>query len=30
LSAAQFVEALGVVALANSLCRLCAALPRRP
>ena len=29
LSAAQFVEALGVVALANSLCRLCAALPRR-
>lgn len=30
LSAAQFVEALGVVSLANSLCRLCAALPRRP
>ena len=30
LSAAQFVEAVGVVALANSLCRLCAALPRRP
>lgn len=30
LSAAQFVEALGVVALANSLCRLRAALPRRP
>lgn len=30
LSAPQFVEALGVVALANSLCRLRAALPRRP
>ncbi len=30
LSAAQFVEAVGVVALANSVCRLCAALPRRP
>lgn len=30
LSAAQFVEALGVVALANSMCRLRAALPRRP
>jgi alkylhydroperoxidase family enzyme len=30
LSAAQFVEAIGVVALANSLCRLRAALPRRP
>ncbi len=30
LSAAQFVEALGVVALANSLCRLCAALPPPP
>jgi alkylhydroperoxidase family enzyme len=29
LPAAQFVEALGVVAMANSLCRLCAALPRR-
>jgi alkylhydroperoxidase family enzyme len=29
LSAAQFVEAIGVVALANSLCRLSAALPRR-
>ncbi len=29
LSAAQFVEALGVVALANSLCRLRAALPHR-
>lgn len=29
LSTAQFVEALGVVSLANSLCRLCAALPRR-
>ena len=29
LSAAQFVEAVGVVALANSLCRLRAALPRR-
>jgi len=29
LSAAQFVEAIGVVALANSLCRLRAALPRR-
>jgi len=30
LSAAQFVEAIGVVALANCLCRLRAALPRRP
>lgn len=30
LSVAQFVEALGVVALANSVCRLCAALPRQP
>ncbi len=30
LSAAQFVEAIGVVSLANALCRLCAALPRRP
>jgi uncharacterized peroxidase-related enzyme len=30
LSVAQFVEALGVVSLANSLGRLCAALPRRP
>ncbi len=30
LSPAQFVEALGVVSLANSVCRLCAALPRRP
>ncbi|MGQ0578631.1 MAG: carboxymuconolactone decarboxylase family protein [Betaproteobacteria bacterium] len=30
LSVAQFVEALGVAALANSLCRLCAVLPRRP
>ncbi len=30
LSAAQFVEALGVVSLANSMCRLRAALPRRP
>lgn len=30
ISAAQFVEALGVVALANSVCRLCAALARRP
>src|SRR5712692_1366780 len=30
LSAAQFVEAVGVAALANSLCRLCAALSRRP
>jgi len=29
LSAAQCVEAVGVVALANSLCRLRAALPRR-
>ena len=29
LSPAQFVEALGVVALANSLCRLSAALPRQ-
>jgi uncharacterized peroxidase-related enzyme len=29
LSAAQFVEAVGVVSLANSLCRLRAALPRR-
>jgi alkylhydroperoxidase family enzyme len=30
LSAAQFVEALGVVSLANALCRLRAALPRQP
>ena len=30
LSAAQFVEAIGVVALANTLCRLCAALSRQP
>ena len=30
LSAPQFVEAVGVVALANSMCRLCAVLPRRP
>ena len=30
LSAAQFVEAIGVVSLANALCRLRAALPRRP
>jgi uncharacterized peroxidase-related enzyme len=29
LSTAQFVEAVGVVALANSLCRLCAALPHQ-
>ncbi len=30
LSAAQFVEAVGVASLANALCRLRAALPRRP
>ncbi|MGH8631903.1 MAG: hypothetical protein ACREU7_14225, partial [Burkholderiales bacterium] len=30
LSVGQFVEALGVVAIANSVCRLCAVLPRRP
>ena len=29
-SAAQFVEAIGVVALANALCRMCAALPQNP
>jgi len=27
LSEAKFVEAIGVVALANTLCRLCAAMP---
>ena len=30
LSAAQFVEAIGVVSMANALCRLCEALPPRP
>jgi hypothetical protein len=30
LPVAQFVEALGVAALANSVCRLCTALPRQP